>query len=121
MIPALSGILVFGSEAHTIDKSKNDKSYYTITRVVVPEIEQIRVISIRRNLMQIVAPYEDAAKFSEALQRALRNIKCGDFDGSLDFAVTPDCPETAKAKTPPPPPKPKPPETKYFGKPATNF
>ena len=75
-VPALSGILIFGGQTRQVftggDRS-NQRNYETRK---VPE-------------MKMLVPYESAKKFSSQVQQALRNIKSGCYERSLEFAEAP--------------------------------
>ena len=74
--PEVSGILIFGGKTRRVflGGDRNNAANYE-TRPV-PE-------------MQMLIPMEMAKKFSKELQQALRNIKAGNYDRSLEFSEGP--------------------------------
>ena len=72
MVPGLSGILIIGKGTREIFTGGDRSHRGNYETLAVPELK-------------IITPLETANTFGQELKQALRNIKSGDFDRSLDF------------------------------------
>ena len=75
-VPQLSGILVFGGKTRRVFTGGNPKLNRNYKVIRVPE-------------MKMMIPKQSANNFAKHLQQALRNIKGGKYENSLEFSEGP--------------------------------